>query len=65
MGKKLVFAILLAAGLGLIFFGYNESTNITSRVSKALVGSYSNKIMFCYIGGGIFSFLGLIGLLRK
>ncbi|MFT6070978.1 MAG: nitrate reductase gamma subunit [Bacteriovoracaceae bacterium] len=65
MGKKLVFAILLAAGLGLIFFGYNESTSITSRVSKAVIGSHSNKIMFCYIGGGIFSFLGLFGLLRK
>jgi hypothetical protein len=65
MGKKLVFSILLGAGLGLIFFGYNESTSVTSRISKAIVGSHSNQIMFCYIGGGIFSFLGFFGLIRK
>lgn len=62
---KLVFALLLAVGLGLIFMGYNESTAITSRVSKAIVGSYSNKIMFFYIAGGIFSVLGVFGLVRK
>ncbi len=65
MGKKLVFALMLAAGLGAIFYGYNESTSITSRVSKAVMGSHSNEIMFYYIGGGIFALLGLFGLVRK
>lgn len=65
MGSKLVFALMLAVGLGLIFMGYNESTGLGSRISKAVVGSYSNTIMFYYIGGGIFSVLGIFGLVRK
>ncbi|PLX95438.1 MAG: hypothetical protein C0621_03620 [Desulfuromonas sp.] len=63
--SKLLGAILLAAGIGLAFWGYQLSDSLGSQLTRVFSGAPSNKVMMCYISGGVSAVAGLFLLLRK
>ena len=50
---------LLAAGLLLLIFGFNESQSVTSDVSRVFTGSPTDRSMWMLIGGAVAAVLGI------
>jgi len=50
---------LMAAGLLLLVFGFNESHSFTSDVSRAFTGSPTDRSMWMLIGGAVAAVLGI------
>ncbi len=50
---------LMAAGLLLVVFGFNESHSFTSDVSRAFTGSPTDRSMWMLIGGAVAAILGM------
>jgi len=65
MNKKLIGVILLVLGLGLAFWGYQLSGSVGSQLTKAISGSYTDKVMMMYIGGAISMIAGIFILAKK
>ena len=63
--KKMIGAILLALGVGLAIWGYQLSDSVGSQMTKAISGSYTDKVMMMYIGGAISIIAGLFLLAKK
>lgn len=57
--------VLLVVGLGLAYWGYQESGAISSRMNDLVSGSPSNSVMVKYIGGAAAAAVGAFLLLRK
>ncbi|MDH3999281.1 MAG: DUF3185 family protein [Desulfuromonadales bacterium] len=57
--------VLLVAGIGLIFWGYQMSGSALSQVSKGLSGSLPDAVMYRYIGGAICAAVGGFLLFKK
>jgi hypothetical protein len=57
--------ILLAAGIGLLVWGYNLSDSFSSRFSRAFTGSPTNKASTILIAGGVCTALGIYNLMKK
>ena len=49
--QKLVAIVLMVVGAGLVFWGYQMSESLGSQLSKSLTGSFSDEVMWRYIGG--------------
>ena len=62
---KIVSIVLIILGLGLAFWGYQMSDSVGSQLTRAISGSDTDKVMMCYIGGGISFAVGLFLLLKK
>jgi len=70
MKKKLLMnkisgAALLAAGIVLIVWGYNESESLGSHLTRLYSGNPTQNTLYYYIGGGICVLLGAFNLLRR
>jgi len=50
---------LMAAGLLLVIFGFNESQSLSSDVSRAFTGSPTDRSMWMLIGGAVAAVLGI------
>lgn len=62
---KMIGLILLVAGLGMAFWGYQMSDAFTSQLSKGLTGALPDAVMYRYIGGAICSVAGIFLLVKK
>jgi hypothetical protein len=60
--NKVLSLALLAAGIMLAFFGFNEMHSFTSDISRALTGSPTDRALWMSIGGGVLIVLGAGGL---
>jgi hypothetical protein len=57
--------VLIVAGLGLAFWGYQMSGSLSSQVNQAFNGSYTDKVMIVYIAGAASFIAGLFLLVKK
>lgn len=65
MLNKVIGLVLIIAGIGLLYWGYNESQSISSQVSEAFSGSPQDKVMYKYIGGAVALVVGIYLAVRK
>lgn len=63
--KKVIYVALLAAGLVLLWFGYDEYQSLGSEVDRAFGGSGSSQAIGMLAGGAAAVVGGLVGLLSK
>lgn len=62
---KIVGAVLLAAGTGLLVWGYQLYGAVGNKFARALGGGTSNEAMLALGGGALCVVIGLVVLLRK
>ncbi|MDH3975760.1 MAG: DUF3185 family protein [Deltaproteobacteria bacterium] len=62
---KLIGIVLLVVGAGLAFWGLQMSGSLGSKITRAISGSDTDKVMFAYIGGAASFASGLFLLLKK
>lgn len=62
---KLLSLILIIAGAGSFFLGYKKSRGLSSQLTNALSGSYSDEVILMLIGGGVCLIAGLYLLLKR
>ena len=63
MNKALSLALLIA-GVILLAFGIDASNSAGSSISRAVNGAPTDKAIWLLVGGGIATFVGLVGVLR-
>ena len=63
--NKLIGLILFVVGIGLVIWGYQLSDSVGSQLTKAISGSYSDKVMLMYIGGAVCLMAGLFMTIKK
>ncbi len=56
---KVIGIVLMVAGAGLAYWGYQMSGSIGSQLSQAISGSASDAVMMRYIGGAASFIAGL------
>lgn len=62
---KQIGIVLLVAGVALLIWGISMTGSFTSKVSRAVTGSPTNKAVTVLIVGGICTALGIYQLTRK
>lgn len=62
---KQIGIVLLVAGAALLIWGISMTGSFTSKVSRAVTGSPTNKAVTVLIAGGICTALGIYQLTRK
>jgi uncharacterized membrane protein YidH (DUF202 family) len=65
MPNKVIGLVLVIVGIGLLYWGYNESQSISSQVSEAFSGSPQDKVMYKYIGGAVALVVGIYLAVKK
>ena len=66
MGQKQIGGIvLIVVGLGLAYWGYEESGSLGSSLNQAFSGSPSDNVMIKYIGGAASLAVGTFLFTRK
>ena len=63
--NKIIGIVLIVLGAGLAFWGYDISGGFGSRVTQALTGSPTDKVMMLYIGGAASFVVGLYFFIKK
>ena len=63
--KKLLGIVLLLAGAGLLYMGYQESQTLGAELHNAVAGEKTDKEMQYYIGGGVSAVVGLFLILKN
>jgi len=62
---KIAGVILIVAGLGLAYWGYQESGSVSSSLNQAFSGSPSDNVMIKYIAGAASAAAGAFLFMRK
>ena len=57
--NNIVALAILALGIGLLVFGFNESHSFSSDVSRTFTGNPTDRSMWLIIGGAVAVILGL------
>jgi hypothetical protein len=63
--KSLIGIVFLIVGAGLMYWGYQESGGLDSKIESALTGSHSDNVMMMYIGGSVCLAIGVFFAFRK
>jgi hypothetical protein len=63
--NKTIGFILLIAGAGIAFWGYQMSGSAGSQIGAALSGSPTDEVMYRYVGGGLIAAIGALLATRK
>ncbi len=64
MSKKLTGIILLAIAAGLAWYGYNSSQALASKISTALTGGPTDRVLMFYAGSAVCALFGIVKLVR-
>ncbi len=62
---KIIALTLLVVGIGLIFWGYDLSDSLESKLSRTLNGSNTDEVMLFYIGGAVCIVVGAYLFLKN
>jgi hypothetical protein len=62
---KAVGIVLVVAGIGLAYWGYQISGSVGSQLRQAFSGSHSDEVMIRYIAGAASFAVGLFLFLKK
>lgn len=62
---RIIGLVLLVAGLGLAFWGYQLAGSVGSKITQAFTGSATDKVMTFYIGGAASFIVGLYLFFNK
>ena len=62
---KIIAIVLLIAGAGLTFWGYQLSGGFGSQLSQTVTGSATDAVMMRYIAGAAFFAVGLFLFVKK
>ncbi len=65
MPNKVVGLILIIVGIGVLYWGYNESQSVASQVSEAFSGAPQDKVMYKFIGGAVVLVVGIYLAIRR
>ena len=63
--SRIIGIILLIVGVGIAFGGYQISSSVGSQLSRAVSGSFTNKVMIYYISGAAFIAAGIYAMSKK
>ncbi len=63
--NKIIAIVLMVVGAGLIYWGFTMSESVGSQLSKSVTGSFSDEIMWRYIGGAASLVAGIFLFLKK
>lgn len=63
--QKMISAALLAGGLILLYFGYQEMQSFSSEIDEFFTGSPSDRAIWMLAGGAAMSIAGVVGLIRN
>ena len=63
--QKIIAVALIVIGLGLAFWGYQQSGSLGSQLNEVVSGSPSDNVMIFYIGGAVSFAVGLFLFLKK
>ena len=64
-GVQGVGLVLLVAGAGLAYWGYQLSGSLTSQFTEAVSGAMPDEVMSRYIGGAVCGVVGFFLLFKK
>jgi len=62
---KILGIALVVIGIGLAFWGYRLSDAVGSRITHALTGSYTDRVMTFYISGAVCFVVGIFLSMKK
>jgi hypothetical protein len=62
---KIISLILIIAGIGLAFWGFQISGSFGSKLTHAISGSYTDKVMTLYIGSAVSLIVGIYLFLKR
>jgi len=62
---KIISIVLIVTGIGLAYWGYQQSGSYNAQITQAFTGSYTDKVMTLYIAGAASFFVGLYLFFRK
>jgi hypothetical protein len=62
---KIMGIALLVVGIGLAFWGYQLSGSVGSKITQAVTGSDTDKVMTLYISGAVSFLVGLFLFIKK
>lgn len=62
---KVIGLTLLVVGIGLVYWGYQMSQSLGSRVAETFTGSYPDEVMFRFIAGAVGCVVGLYLVVKK
>ncbi len=65
MNKKAIAVVALIVGVGLLFWGYQESQGLGNQLSRSLTNKFDTQTMILFIAGAACTGFGLFTLLRK
>lgn len=66
MGQTKILGIaLLVVGLGVLFWGYQESQSLGSQMNELVGGSPSDAVMIKYIAGAAAATVGAFLMIRR
>ena len=57
--------VLIAVGAGLVFWGWQKSSGLNSRVSSIFTGSPTDSVVMFYIGGVVCLAAGIYLYIKK
>ena len=63
--NKIIAIVLIVLGVGLAFWGYQQSGSLGSQFNEVVSGSPSDNVMMFYIGGVVSFAVGMFLLLKK
>ena len=63
--QKILAVALFVLGIGLVFWGYQQSGSVGSQLNEVLNGAPSDNVMMFYIGGAISLAVGALLFFRK
>ncbi len=62
--QRWVYVVVLVVGVALVAWGFNDYGAFGNKLSRALGGKLSDRVLLEWIAGGALSLFGLFGLLR-
>ena len=62
---KILGIALVGVGVGMAFWGYQLSGTVGARLTHAVTGSYTDRVMWYYMIGGASLIIGIILAAKK